>query len=335
VKLADVGEFGLIDRLLRQLRPPTEPRRVGVGVGDDASVRRTAGEYEIWTTDTLVAGVHFPADPDWQALGWKALAVNVSDIAAMGGVPDAALVTLALPGQFELEDALTLYQGLDEACAAFGVTVAGGDVVRAPLPVITVALNGWARVDGRGRPLLLRRDAARPGDAVAVTGRLGAAAGGARVLLGAPVADPDARQALVQAQQRPRPRLAEARAAIEAGVRCAIDLSDGLLADLGHVCEMSGVAAAVRADALPISPWLASAFPDDALALAAAGGEDYELLLTAPEERLAALRGRVETPLTIVGEITAGPAGEVRLLDAAGVPLALTAPGWDHFATTL
>lgn len=328
--LSQVGEFGLIDRLLRRVRPRVDPERTIVGPGDDAAVRRTAGAFEIWTTDTLVAGVHFPARPDWGALGWKALAVNVSDIAAMGGAPDGALVTLALPPEFELADGLALYAGLDEACAAFGVTVLGGDVVRAPVPVITLALNGWARMDEGGDPLLLRRDAARPGDAVAVTGHLGAAAAGARVLLGAEVPDAKAREALVDAQQRPRPRLREAQVAVEEGVRCAIDVSDGLLADLGHICEMSGTGAVVWSDRLPLSPWLAKSFPEQALALAAAGGEDYELLLVGPEQRLLRVRERVETPLTVIGEIDEGPK-RVRMVDSAGREVKLPAAGWNHF----
>ncbi len=328
--LAEIGEFGLIERLLERVGAGGGRERTLVGPGDDAAVRRTAGDYEIWTTDTLVAGVHFPANPDWRDLGWKALAVNVSDIAAMGGVPDGALVTLALPPEFEVDDGLALYRGLDEACAAFGATVLGGDVVRSPVPVITVALNGWARMGESGEPLLLRRDAALAGNAIAVTGQLGAAAAGARILLGAEVADPEARRALVSAQQRPLPRLREAHAAAEEGLRCAIDVSDGLLADLGHICEMSGAGATVWEEKLPASPWLADSFPNEALALAVAGGEDYELLLVGPEERLLRVRERVETPLTIIGEITDGPR-RVRMIDASGREVTLPAAGWDHF----
>jgi thiamine-monophosphate kinase len=274
------------------------------------------------TTDTLVEGVHFLADrTPWADLGWKALAVNVSDVAAMGGEPQYALVTLALPPQTPVQDVDELYEGLRECAREYGVAIAGGDIVRAPQVAITVAVLGQAGIDAEGQARLMRRDAARAGYAIAVTGTLGASAAGLRRLgEGAPPDDP-----LVRAHLRPRPPLALARQAAAAGVPCAIDISDGLLQDLGHVCEMSGLGAVVRAEAVPLSDELRSAYPDDALALACAGGEDYELLLVAPEETLRAQPG-----LTVIGEMVESDEQRARLVDGSGNEMRLPAAGWDH-----
>lgn len=329
MRVADVGEFGLIARLQRRLEARGVTGTPTVGIGDDAAVW-PALRFEIATTDTLVQGVHFPAEPGpWRDLGWKALAVNVSDIGAMGGAPAYALVTLALPGDVLVSDIDELYEGLADCAAAYGVAVAGGDVVAAPVVVITVALNGWADVSEDGAPLVLRRDAGRAGDLVAVTGHLGAAAGGVRILLGAQ-APPEARAGLMLAQRRPRPRLEAGRAAVRAGVRCAIDVSDGLAQDLGHICAMSRCGAILWAEKVPVSLDLVAAFPDDALQLALTGGEDYELLFTGSETQIEAVRRAVDTPVTVVGELTQGPP-QVRVEGPGGRELRLASAGWDHF----
>jgi thiamine-monophosphate kinase len=180
VKLSDIGEFGLIELLARELGieyPPHggEPAPgLLVPLGDDAVVTERRDSAVIWTTDTMVAGEHFlPERSLWQDVGWKALAVNVSDIAAMGGKPHLALVTLMLPPDFCVEDALALYRGLNECAVEYGVTVAGGDVVGSPVFAVTVALSGWAYTPRLGQPVVLRRDTARKGDLVAVSGTLG------------------------------------------------------------------------------------------------------------------------------------------------------------------
>jgi thiamine-monophosphate kinase len=317
MRVSDIGEFGLIERLAATLGR-ADPRLV-IGIGDDAAVWRAGETYLLATTDTLVEGVHFlPSITPWSSLGWKALAVNVSDIAAMGGRPLFALVTLALPPETEVADIDALYAGLRECADACGVAVAGGDIVRAPQVSVTVALLGEAQARG-GEPLLLRRDAARPGDVLAVTGALGASTAGLRRLReGAPPDDP-----LVRAHLRPEPPLEIAQEAARAGVTCGIDISDGLLQDAGHICEMSRTGAAIRAADVPIAPGVESAYPAEALALACTGGEDYQMLFAGPSAVIERL------PATVIGEITPGPA-RVRLLDGAGNDIALGSPGWDH-----
>jgi len=323
VNVSDIGEFGLIERLANA-GGASQPADLIVSIGDDAAAWRVDDAVELATTDTLVEGVHFlPGRTPWADLGWKALAVNVSDIAAMGGLPQYALVTLALPPQTPVDSVDALYEGLRECGREYGVAVAGGDVVRAPQVVISVTLLGRAELDAGGQPLLMRRDGARAGYVVAVTGTLGESAAGLRRLIeGASPDDP-----LARAHLRPRPPLATARRAAGLGVSCAIDVSDGLLQDLGHVCEMSGLGAVVRAAAVPLSDELRAAYPDDALALACAGGEDYELLFVAPAETLAALGPEI----TVIGEMIVEDAERrPRLVDESGEEIRLPAAGWDH-----
>ncbi len=325
MKVSDLGEFGLIRRLTGAIG--AGPAELIVGAGDDAAVWRLGDRAVIATTDTLVEGVHFLANAPWRDIGWKSLAVNVSDIAAMGGRPLFALVTLALPPQTEVEAIDDLYAGLNDCAREYGVTIAGGDIVRAPQVSVTVALLGEAPASGGrdGAPLLLRRDAARAGDVIAVTGTLGDAAAGLRRLReGVPPADP-----LARAHLHPEPPLSVGQRAAAAGLRCGIDVSDGLLQDIGHVCEMSRAGAVIRAPDIPLSEELLAAYPGDALALACSGGEDYQLVLAGPREIIERLQPSVDTRLTIIGEITPA-AGPPRLLDAAGQEIPLASAGWDQ-----
>jgi thiamine-monophosphate kinase len=331
VNVRDLGEFGLIRRLTEGL-PPASGGQLIVGPGDDAAVWRAGDAYVIATTDTMVADVHFlPERVSWSDVGWKALAANISDIAAMGGTPTHALVTLCLPTETRIAALDELYEGLNECATAYGVTIAGGDVVASPVFTITVALLGEALRAEDGTALLLRRDAARPGDAIAVTGRLGASGGGLRALREGPTSDP-VHAALVRRHMRPRPRIDAGRAAATAGVRCGIDISDGLVQDLGHVCEASGVAAELRFESIPLDTSLVDAFPADARTIAATAGEDYELLVIAPPDAIARASALLEAPLAIVGAIVEG-VPDVRVLDAAGVHVKLDSAGWDHLAS--
>lgn len=322
MKISELGEFGLIERIRAAL--PTTPETLVAGIGDDAAAwRAPAGALALATTDTMVAGVHFlPVRVSWVDVGWKALAVNVSDIAAMGGTPSFALITLCLPPDTLVEDIDALYRGIAECADAYGVTVAGGDIVSAPVFAITIALYGASALDASGAPVLMRRDAARAGDAIAVTGPLGGSAGGLRALIHGDAGDHA--EALIARHTRPAPRVDVAQAAIAAGVRCAIDISDGLMQDIGHICRASGAGADVQAGAIPLDASLLAAYPADATLIAATGGEDYELALVAAEDVLAL----IDAPLTIIGRITDGDAA--RLLDASGAPIDIRHAGWDH-----
>jgi thiamine-monophosphate kinase len=255
--------------------------------GDDAAVVRAAA-LAVTSIDTVVEGTHFtlsthsPAD-----VGWKALAGALSDLAAMGARSGEAYVSLVLPPRFE--GALELVNAMEELAAESGTTIAGGDVVGGPALTVTVAVTGWADDESE----LVGRDGASPGDLVAVTGVLGGSEAG-RLLLQRGEREP---AELITRHLRPRPRLREGRALAGAGVSAMIDLSDGLATDARHVAERSGVELRVELERLP----LASGVTTEA---AAAGGDDYELLVTVPAERRAG--AEAAAGLTWIGTVAEG-----------------------------
>ena len=323
----DVSEFDLIEALSQALPSPSIGGAHGlrIGIGDDAAAWSSPEGESVMTTDTLVEGVHFNLEwTGWADLGWKALAVNLSDVAAMGCGPTYAVVTLGLRGDLPVDGLSAMYGGIAEAARESECVVVGGDITASPALFVSVAMLGSRHGSGR----LLTRAGAFAGQAVAVTGRLGSSAGGLRLLRGGTPADGPL-SGLVGAHLRPQPRLAEGRAMAEASVSAAIDVSDGLVADLAKLCAASGVGAEIDAPSVPVDPALSSAFPDDWMELALGGGEDYELLFTAPAETVERVAGEVEAPVTIIGR-TVDAAGGVKVLDASGAPLALGHQGWDH-----
>ena len=334
VTLQRLGELGLIRRIRARAQ-----RDAGAGVlrgiGDDTAVLALSpGASLLATTDLLVEDVHFrrataaPAD-----IGWKAIMVNVSDIAAMGGEPRYALIGLAVPGSTPAEDVEAFYDGMHAAAAVHGVSIVGGDTSSTPHGwCIDVTLLG----EHAGTPRL--RSAARPGDAVAVTGSLGRSAAGLAVLEGGAAAvPPEVARELAQAHLRPCARVAEGRWLGRApGVHAMMDVSDGVATDLAHICRESSVGARVRLADLPVAAATraaADALGGDTDRWAAAGGEDYELLVTcAPGEVAAVARGLRDatgTALTVIGEIEAGPV-DVRWIGRDGAVVALRA-GYEHF----
>ncbi|HZT08362.1 MAG TPA: thiamine-phosphate kinase [Chloroflexota bacterium] len=341
MRVSEIGEFALIDRLACTLGAQTCPDLV-IGIGDDAAVWRTAsGALALATTDALVEDVHFDLrTTPWEELGWKALAENISDIAAMGGRPRYALVALGLPGDREVADIESLYRGMRSCGTEFGCCVVGGDVVRSPVVSIHVTVVGDSLpvVDSSDLPVL-ERSRAQPGDAIAVTGPLGGSAGGLRLLTGRvnQGGDHAAASLLRHAHLRPMPRVAEGLAAVEAGIRCGMDVSDGLVADVNHICERSGVDALIDAARVPRFPGIEALFGGDALDLALAGGEDYELVCVAPAATLdraqALFKARGLRPLIVVGSVAEPecdrPRARLRMPDGTRVEPVVA--GYEHF----
>lgn len=314
------GEFDLIARHFARLTPPRGG--VALGVGDDAALLTPLPGHElVVTVDTLIEGVHFFADCPPAALGHKALAVNLSDLAAMGAEPAWALLALTLPhadeawvGEFA--------RGFGDLARAHGVALVGGDTCRGPLAVSITALGQVPTGQA------LRRAGAQVGDGVYVSGELGAAGLAVRarrgeIALPAPLA--------ARAAQRldwPQPRVALGLA-LRGLASAAIDVSDGLLADLGHVCAASRVGARLDLAAMPL--------PDGALALASphellGSGDDYELCFTVPavhEAAVSAVAAQLQLRLTRIGQIEAEPG--LRLVDTGGSVRAVAARGHDHF----
>jgi len=327
-----MGEFELLARLRERL--PEDGLRVKLGSGDDAAVTVPGGATAT-SIDALVDGVHFrrgEAEP--ATIGRKALATALSDLAAMGAEAGEAYVALGAPEDLGETELLALLDGLLELAAETGTTLAGGDLTRAPALTLAVTVVGHAPHPER----FVSRGGARPGDLLVLSGEIGGAAAG-RLLLDRPdltVAVPEAVAAELRARQLdPRPRLTSGQALAAAGASAMIDLSDGLAADASHVAAASGASLAIEATALPLAPGVAEvakAVGIDPLQLAAAGGEDYELLAALPPEGLADASARVETAgessLTKIGEVMAGEGVEIRLPGGGQ----LEATGYDHFA---
>lgn len=313
-------EFDLIDVI--RARCGQARHDVTLGIGDDAAVLDVPPDRQLVAcTDTLVAGVHFPETTLPEDIGWKALAVNLSDLAAMGAEPAWALLALTLPdGDARFVEAFV--DGFAALAREHHVALVGGDTTQGPLSV-TVTAMGSVRA-GQA----LTRAGAHAGDTVFITGTLGDAAGGLKVR----ESKQRPARALLARLNRPEPRIA-AGLALRGIASACIDVSDGLLADLGHVCTASRIGAEIDADALPISPALTAAFDSrTCLGFALSGGDDYELCFTASAARGAEVVEMLERAgcgATRIGRIVAGVG--VRILDAHGNAMATPHAGWEHF----
>lgn len=322
-------EFDLI-ALLRE-RASFARADVRVGIGDDAALLAVpANQLLAVSTDTLVAGVHFPAQAGAGDIGWKALAVNLSDLAAVGATPAWASLALTLP-QADADWIAAFADGFAALAREHGVALVGGDTTQGPLSM-TLTVHGFV-ADGEA----LLRSGARAGDDVFVTGTLGDAAAGLRCLAAGsdaalrPAAP--ARAELLARLNRPTPRVAQGRL-LRGRASACIDVSDGLVADLGHVCAASGVGAEIDVAALPASPaLLATADAATRIALQLAGGDDYELCFCARPGQahdLLADLARSGCGATRIGRIV--PGGGVRALAADGAEVGVPRRGWEHFA---
>jgi thiamine-monophosphate kinase len=330
------SEWDLIAALSREFGPA--PEGVILGIGDDCAVLAGNGpDYLLWTVDTLVEGVHFDlAYTSLVQLGWKSLTVNLSDIAAMGGDPGPALLSLGWPPDRDRRKALTFAAGLAQAAREYGVAVIGGDTVASPGGlIVTVTLTGRVPADQ-----LLRRAGAKVGDLIFVSGPLGEAAAGLEILHQGLNLPAKLKEALTEAHLRPRPCLRAGRLLAQEGLATAlIDTSDGIATDLYHICRASGVGARIPAAGVPISPRVTDAAPHlgcDPLDLALFGGEDYLLLFTVSPEvatRLPASFSRAGLAMPHpLGRIVTGD--RVVLLTAEG-EVDISGRGYDHFRLDL
>jgi thiamine-monophosphate kinase len=327
MKLSELGEFGLIGRIAGRIAPGSG---VLIGIGDDAAaIEPSPGCITLVTSDMLVEGIHFDlALCDPYTLGRKSLAVNLSDIAAMGGIPRHFLLALALPENLPVEFLDSFITGLLEMAAEFDVALVGGDTCasRGGL-VISVTAMG-EQLPG----LVIRRDGAQPGDLIFVTGTLGDSALGLRHLKNGMRTGP-----LAMKHLDPQPRVREGLALAKAGIPNAmIDVSDGLLSDLAHILDLSGGGARVELAHIPLSESFLADRPHLAegdYLLPLAGGEDYELLFTAPpsqKEAAGALLSGLGTRVTVIGEVTANNGLKVIAVDGSDYQAA--ASGYNHFS---
>jgi thiamine-monophosphate kinase len=322
-----MGEFALIEEIRRRCSVPRAD--VLLGIGDDAALLLPRGGNELAVSmDTLVSGMHFPHATDAFDIGWKALAVNLSDLAAMGAEPAWATLALTLP-DLDTDWLAGFCDGYAALAREHSVALVGGDTTRGPLTV-TLTVHGFVPA-GQA----LRRDGARAGDYVLVSGVTGEAAAGLTCVLGVLPRSPDEtdRAHLLGRLNRPVPRVALGLA-LRGLASAAIDVSDGLHQDLGHIAARSGLAATIRTDRLPPSAAL-SRVGDGAQRLRwqLTGGDDYELCCAVPPDRVAdaqAAAAALGIALTVIGHFEAG--GGVRVVDAAGAAVELPRGGWEHFS---
>ncbi len=329
MRLSEIGEFGLIDRITKIINGNKSD--VVVGIGDDAAVVGSdPGKLKVLTTDVLVEGIHFNlAYTPFESLGWKALAVNISDIAAMGGVPLYGLVSLALPMSWDVEDVEALCKGLKRCGEIYQCELIGGDTVRSQgMSFISIAVMGEIEEDH-----VVRRSGAKEKDLVCITGELGGAKMGFEVLESGQDKDhfPDSVSRFLE----PKARLQESRRLVkELHVSSMIDISDGLSSEITHLCKQSDCGCIIWEDQIPVSKetitW-ACGYEKAVSSYALKSGEEYELLFTVARARFEEWRNSTKNGLdiTVIGEITGKEEGICLMKGGKIEPL--VPDGWDHF----
>ena len=327
MKIEKLGEFGLIDQIKKKIL--SKDRRVLVNIGDDAAVLKTSTDkLLIFTTDTMVQGIHF--DPNYctfEEIGWKAMAANLSDVAAMGGVPTYALVTVGLPRSMQAEQVLAIYKGASRVARKYDCRIIGGDTTLVPRDIfISIALLGEVE-----KGCLVTRSGAKSGDLICVTGKLGEAQAGLEYLR----RHGRRNLSLVRKHLKPEPRIDQARSLVKSlKINSMIDISDGLSSELHHLTGESSLGAVICEQSLPISSKcvkLASLLGKAPLDWALSSGEEYELLFTVngkDQARLDRVKSRVE--LSVIGEMVDGKRG-VRLVRKSGRSTNLRSFGFSHF----
>lgn len=309
--LGQLGEFALIERLISELGDHSELTRLGMG--DDCATIRVADGYQLISTDSLVAGVHFDLNlfPP-SSIGYRSLAVNISDIAAMGGTAKYALISLHAPASTDVAILEQIYSGLSRCAKRFGVKIVGGNTTSASEIIIGVTIVG----EVSGEPI--RRSGARVGDGVWVSGRLGGAAVGLKLLRESKSED------VINRLLYPEPRIELGQYLQKNNLATAmIDISDGVFQDLGHLTASSGVSAEVRPELIPVHPGVDQLVADTSAFISA--GDDYELLFTVPKERERELSD-ISLELTRIGEIVQKDRGNLSDLKAR------FSPGFRHFS---
>ena len=321
------GEFALIGSYFRNL---TGQRGVALGIGDDAALlcgEQLAGQQLVVASDTLVAGVHFPVDTNPFDIATRALCVNISDMAAMGAEPRWFTLALTLPPELASDSWLGQFsRGLAEVAAEFDCALIGGDTTSGAL-TITLTLLGTVPT---GQALC--RAGARPGDLVYVSGCLGDGAAALYLMTSPAPSEKIESERLLSRFNRPIPQV-QAGIELRSLASACIDISDGLLADLGHICKESGVGAQIEATQIPVHQDVRTLDSERCLNWALSGGDDYQLCFTLPEAHRAQLQARIDDgriEAHCIGHITGGDRLEV--LDESGAPLAITGNGYDHFA---
>lgn len=333
MKISELGERKILARLFPIFKS-SHPDII-INVGDDAAAVRLKGDIAVLTTDMLIEAVHFrQQDIAPYTLGRKSLAVNLSDIAAVAGIPRFALLSLGLPPELELSWLTDFYRGLSDMAAEFGVALVGGDLTASSVLVINLMILG----EPAGNHLA-QRGGARPDDVILVTGSLGGSGMGIKLLLGQAVLSEAESHPFIDRHQSPIPRVREAQIA-QPYASAIEDISDGLLTEISHICELSGTGARIKVAHVPLDPGLADACKTngvDPALLAMTGGEDYELVISCRPSDALALKMKVEaatgTPVSEIGVMT-GSAQEIILEMPDGEIRTAEKIGYEHFSAS-
>ncbi len=326
-KLSDIGELELVDRISNWVPPSND--KIVLGVGDDAAAFRvSADKLALLTSDMLIENIHFDLKyTGAYQLGYKSLAVNLSDIAAMGGIPVYALINIALPSNIGLDFVEDFYKGINALAGEYSVSIIGGDTCSTP-DRIMISITVWGGVEA---DLLLSRKGAQVGDILLVTGVLGESSAGLAILL----SDLDRLlyAALINRHIMPAPRYHEARLIAKSKAATSMmDLSDGLASDIKRICKQSQVGADIQLSKLPVSDMLrhvAGQLNRPVYDFAVAGGEDYELLFTIPPDKLADFKSKCATPVSVIGSIKP-PEHGIAFIDSKGNNVSFL-KGYEHF----
>lgn len=334
MKFNEIGEFGFIESIKKECI--TTLKDIIKGIGDDCAVFGPySGRVLLFTTDMLVEDIHFlKAKITPYQLGWKTIAVNLSDIAAMGGRPLFLLISLAIPAEMNIELIQDFYKGMKDICEHYEVNILGGDTVASPDKlVISVSLIGDAKENE-----VLYRSGARPGDSIYVTGNIGDSSAGLKILKNEISPPKSIASHFIKLHNEPKPLIKTGRIIAASRLASAmIDLSDGLLSDLGHICKESGVGAMLFKKKIPISSelkLLASRVKFNPIDLAFSGGEDYLLLLTVPKAKIKDFeilyKNKGSSPLYLIGEIREEKG--VRMVNDDGSIEEISIRGFNHFS---
>lgn len=331
MKISEIGERELLRRLFPIFK--RDDPAIILNVGDDAAAVACPEELAVLTTDMLIEDVHFRREYfTAKALGRKCLAVNISDIAAIAGRPRYALVSLALPPDMEVWYIEDFYRGLCGIADDYGITIVGGDLASSPLLVISITLFGVAE-----KSRIAVRNAAEAGNGILVTGELGGSALGLEILQLEQPRIKENESCFIRCHLDPVPRVREALAATRSGVKVIEDISDGLLTEISHICEASEVGAEIRLTDIPLPRNMrttAAKYGFDPMQFALSGGEDYELVMTAPIETIDKVMSEIEnntgTAVHFIGTITDEP-GHIVLVDEAGNVTTPKDFGYEHF----
>ena len=336
MRVGEIGEFGLIDILGKMVADSNVSLKSGrdliLGIGDDAAVVNVEYNSQLITTDTLVENIHFVHSyTPWRDLGWKSMVVNLSDIAAMGGKPTSAVVTLGLHPETSVENVEELYKGILSASSDYDCVIIGGDIVKSPVTFITIAMTGSLK----NETITMQRNNAKPGDLVGITGSLGCSAAGLQILRSKQdICNIPNWDHFSRAHLNPLPRLDAVDHLIGLGINTAMDISDGLVDDLSKLCKASQVGAIINRLDIPIDKFLTSTFDaEECFEFALNGGEDYELIFTGSSVQVLNVVKLLGDSAAVIGQIVEDSPGNISVVDGTGTKSGyVSRKGWDHFS---